>query len=709
MADINDKINRLKKYLTSWERQVVDYLYGVNGKEKLSKKDIIVMFNMDKSEMIYLINKINSIVRNELKVYRAAPLVDEETYKLIEVMSSTFFDMFKDIDPFVVEKSFSILPYLNRKVLILFYGLDGVHCLDYDEVAAKYNMSVDEVDEIIEFSIKKLKKHFENNKNFDVKVFEDNVAVKKVKKKYVELEEKYGKEKVNEAMSKLNKDEKQVLTLYYGDNKTTIDEVAFSMNLTSAKVNAIKFKAFIKLRNLLNMDKQEDIQLVKSVGRKKINRYKLLEEKYGKEKVEKAFLKLNNDMQRMVDLYYRSDNKTYVEISNLLSVPWHTVEYNVMKSLKIIEDFVSNNFENEINIDVHFIKGKRKINKYDEIVEKYGKDRVEEASLKLTDDERKLVDMYYRSDKLVVAKEISRQTGFSVDIVYSVSHRCIKKIIDIIENPEKAEEKYSKFSFGSGKRGRNVINKYDQLVEKYGEKNVEEVFECCSDIERKVIELYYKSVESKSVRDIGEIIGESYQVVNNIVKKAVKRMTYLLDHPDMIGKKIRRGLKKGNEYKKLIEKYGEEKVNEAFLKLNERQQQVVDLYYKSDIGYSYEEISKKLNLSLYNTRYAGVRAIKNITYILENEISINRNEDRFNSLVGKYSREVVKLAINELSDAEKAFLIMYYNFKSDREYTISEICEKIKIHESQLSTLEEKILVKLSCLLEKNNINKKIK
>ena len=36
------------------------------------------------------------------------------------------------------------------KIIYLYYGLDGINCFDYDEIALKYKISVDEVVDLID-------------------------------------------------------------------------------------------------------------------------------------------------------------------------------------------------------------------------------------------------------------------------------------------------------------------------------------------------------------------------------------------------------------------------------------------------------------------------------------------------------------------------------------------------------------------------------
>ena len=45
----------------------------------------------------------------------------------------------------------------------MFYALDGIKCLDYDEIAKRFNITVGEVDEILDKSISKITKSLKYN------------------------------------------------------------------------------------------------------------------------------------------------------------------------------------------------------------------------------------------------------------------------------------------------------------------------------------------------------------------------------------------------------------------------------------------------------------------------------------------------------------------------------------------------------------------
>ena len=84
--------------------------------------------------------------------------IDNKTRELINRMSNTFFDMFRDINPIFVEENLKKIPRNSRRIIILYYGLDGINCLDYDEIANKLNLTIDEVEDLLISGVENLKK-----------------------------------------------------------------------------------------------------------------------------------------------------------------------------------------------------------------------------------------------------------------------------------------------------------------------------------------------------------------------------------------------------------------------------------------------------------------------------------------------------------------------------------------------------------------------
>lgn len=259
MAKLN-KFQRLCKCLDKWEVPIVEAMYGKNGKEMLSATEILETFDITEEELKTLKEKIKSIEQNELKFngYQLDSL-PKELQKTIDNMSAAFYAMFPGVEPLEVEKClYEKLELKQRKILFLYYGLDGLHCLDYDEIADKYKITVDEVDEIIETSISIVKALFSSKKKAEVS--KKTVKVKKVTIKdiceYGKLVNMYGEERVKEAFSQLRKQERVIVELFYKSPCATVSDIAEYLGMKKQSVFYILNRAGSKVKNFLQNNRR---------------------------------------------------------------------------------------------------------------------------------------------------------------------------------------------------------------------------------------------------------------------------------------------------------------------------------------------------------------------------------------------------------------------------------------------------------------------
>jgi len=159
--------------------------------------------------------------------------IDEKTKNLKIKMSSAFFSMFSSYDSLDVENALEFLSKKEKDMISLLYGLDGEHCLDYDEIADKYNLDIDEVDEIIDTGINKIKEILktskvsnETNKSLKEKIDNGSLSkpIKKLKERPIKRNredfysnfENFSEEKINEALLLLEDKSREIIELYYG-------------------------------------------------------------------------------------------------------------------------------------------------------------------------------------------------------------------------------------------------------------------------------------------------------------------------------------------------------------------------------------------------------------------------------------------------------------------------------------------------------------
>ena len=176
------RVSKSLKILNKKEKKVAKMFYGLNGRECLSEEEICDKLKLSSIEIQKILTTIDYKLtseglyldfydneKNEVNDYYQVETVDYQTQKLVEKMSSAFFAFFPNINPVIAEERLSLLPRKNKDIVFLYYGLDGIHCLDYDEIAEKYNMTIDEVADIIDDSIERVKSNLKKQIHMNVK------------------------------------------------------------------------------------------------------------------------------------------------------------------------------------------------------------------------------------------------------------------------------------------------------------------------------------------------------------------------------------------------------------------------------------------------------------------------------------------------------------------------------------------------------------
>ena len=138
------------------EKKIAVLYYGINT-DKLNNKEIAEKLRLSSSYVDFMIENIKDKVNNyylEKKTnveytpkrqkkddFYQVEKIDEETSKLIFQMSEAFFSLFRGTEPVLVEEYLKVLPKKDRNIVALFYGLDGINCLDYDQICSKFHLS----------------------------------------------------------------------------------------------------------------------------------------------------------------------------------------------------------------------------------------------------------------------------------------------------------------------------------------------------------------------------------------------------------------------------------------------------------------------------------------------------------------------------------------------------------------------------------------
>ena len=234
-------------------------------------------------------------------------------------MKSAFFSLFKDKNREEVIDLLNSLPIKKKKIISLYYGLHNNVCLDYDQIAEKYNISVEEVIDIIEENVNQLRGVSSKEETRD--------------NSFKSLIKKYNGSIVKEALSELSESEKAFLVMYYTleDVKTyTLSDISKKIGVDESKITLLEKKILEKLEKTLiikteiKQKKKEFMGLISDKKEMK-NALKSLEEKelmiiclyYGlngkdllsKEELCKKFKIKENDFDKLVKTLFEKMNK----------------------------------------------------------------------------------------------------------------------------------------------------------------------------------------------------------------------------------------------------------------------------------------------------------------------------------------------------------------------------------------------------------------
>ena len=246
-----------------------------------------------------------------------------------------------------------------------------------------------------------------------------------------------------------------------------------------------------------------------------------------------------------------------------------------------------------------------KESKYVQWVHKYGQTKVDEAFDKLSDTNQKILKMYYGINcKKSTSREIAKELNSNEKAVYARISSVSKRLVESIENPK---EKTDKKRIVKKKN-----NKYDILVETYGESKVTEALSKLTDKYQKCIMMYYGiNTLQLNQREIAEKLNISINYVSVCVAKGIEKLAYFIENP------VTEGAMKDKFYSR-FEGYSREQVDEAKKVLNDRNLNIINDYYLNDVTLSASEICKKYNVS-YRTVYSLMNScIKTVSKELQN-------------------------------------------------------------------------------------------
>ena len=625
----NNAINKeIFELLNNTERRVANLYYGVN-EEKSDSKTIAKKLNMSIEYIDFIIESIKDKInryysdkkaqidyyskkKNKDDFYQVEK-IDEKTSKLIIQMSDAFFSLFKNADPILVEESLKILPKKSRDIIILFYGLDGIHCLDYDELCAKFNITEDYIDKTIENCIKKVKSHIETGRTTKIMTSYGN-GLQTKENKYLGLIDKYGKKRVDDIYLNLTDNEKEMIYLFYGESPKTSKEIAEKFGISPTK-------AYTLIANIIN---KIELLLQYEESRQTSSEFYNKFEGYSHEEIDGLLKQLNTNNQEIVKYFY-----------GIGCVP------------RSIDDLCQNydytNFQIVSLIEEAIIKIKRKLelldkidtNKFYKKFEGYTKEEIDSILINLSDKDKEIISLSYGLDGIKMSKgQISNKYSTSIEEINKCIAKTVKKIKKLLKAPKALiiEDKNNKDisnntlvvteTDNKNNRLKNKTNKYEELINTYGAEKIEQALNVLNDRTKEMIFLYYGiNCTPLLQKDISIKYNLSCAAISSMIKNGLKKVENFIINPPKNITKEKDIREKSNEYEELVIKYGKEKVDFCMACLKDKEREIIKLHFGIDCEkITNKSISEKFNIN-YNSIGINIRnSIKKLQNLLENQV-----------------------------------------------------------------------------------------
>ena len=539
------------------------------------------------------------------------------------------------------EEVLSVLSNLKYKDLVyLYYGLNNTTCLDYDEIANKYNLATDVVIERINKTITDLEKHLKNEKTNFSKINRRN--------DYEELVYKYGEETILQLLDEFNKEKKQLFKDYYGieTEALSIKDILYKYGVSNSaiiyqRLNTMKKKIIDSLENpKKHISKKHKFEtLFNGYDLKDV--YKLIDQLDDKQKdFLKSFYKLSDDCltkEEYLDKYKEDSIKPYYA---------PTIIEKLKRKLE---------------------KGDKK-EKFYQLFESYNKTQVNKALELLKDRDKIFIKEFYGIGiKLLSVEDLSIKYKLTIQGVYSKKYAIIKKIEDILLqnnfNNKKDDNFYSLFNGAS-------------------QETINDAFAILSKEDQDILTLIYglKGVK-ESKQQIATLHNLSINAINYRKVKSIEKMKNYIANPNYESEV------KKNEFYSHFEGYNKEKVNEVINKLDADSIKMLSLYYGFESKpITQMEIAKTFNINRSYLSFKINKLIKYIKTTLDNPnlTSIDSRKNKYNELIEQYSKEKVDAEIEKLKDKDKNIIKDYYGL--DRaQLSLQEIANKNNVNKAYIT------------------------
>lgn len=348
----------------------------------------------------------------------------------------------------------------------------------------------------------------------------------------------------------------------------------------------------------------------------------------------------------------------------------------------------------------------------------YKKRKVLDAINKLNNKEKEIIMAYYGFNGKPLTKE---ETADMFNVSISVINKIINALnLYLVNELKEFKDEYTRKQnldlpnssyvvrfnkeignkYDTSVRGhhkeKEKMKRYQTLVQIYGEKNVKEAINLLNERNKRILFLYY-GIEGNEVKTQEEL-GKLFNLINidYVISSSMKRVEIFLkeNNPDIYVTS-----NKGKKLYELIGKYGEEKIKQELLKLDETDRNLIEEYYafgarrkKDRTKY---ELSKKYDISNVPSRVYNILNMIGRNLLLSDKVAskggncASRGQEekmkKYNILVQTYGEKEVLDAISKLGQRNSKIMILYYGLSGDSPRSQLQLGEMFNLKKSAIS------------------------
>ena len=275
-----------------------------------------------------------------------------------------------------IRKIVKLLPEVEQKIITMYFGLNDEHEYSQHEIASMLNVNQSSISRAIKRIIKKVEYQLDNQELIIFNRKEKN-KMKKQRTIY-ELLEGYTKEQIDDVISTLSKEERELMTLRYGDDLSN-PIAGFLSEIEKDKF----YTALIpKIKRRLARNNNE-----KDAPGRRMNSIYVLLKPYTKKQVDDMISTLSEKERALITLRYGEDLSN--PVAGHLSKEEKNKFYSTLipKMKKILS--MDNNEKGSSG---------QKINSIYVLLKPYTKEQVDDMISTLSEEERDLITLRYGDD-----------------------------------------------------------------------------------------------------------------------------------------------------------------------------------------------------------------------------------------------------------------------------------------------------------------------